>query len=226
MPLSLWILLQPLMSLVAPTTSESSSSCLEEPARIWLILFGRSDRLSGAKRYVEVGSRDKGNIAWLSERLATDAVIVDVDLENRPASERKLRQYIAPTQSYTMIEGNSVAPDTVAGVERALGGEKADLIFLDLSHMYDHFLQEVELYLPLVKSGGLLMFHDALWEGNESGKGQSTGRTRDRPVFACVLCGYEPAGPSNNAPRDQGRHLGYGWSHSERLKPLPRVLSR
>ena len=27
-------------------TSESNSSCLEEPARIWLILFGRSDRLA------------------------------------------------------------------------------------------------------------------------------------------------------------------------------------
>ena len=144
----------------------------------------------GAKRYVEVGSRDKGNIAWLSERLAADAVIVDVDLENLPDSERKLRQYIAPTQSYTMIEGNSVAPDTVAGVERALGGEKADLIFLDLSHMYDHFLQEVELYLPLVKSGGLLMFHDALWEGNQHGKGKAQAALaidRFLPVYCVVM---------------------------------------
>ena len=142
---------------------------------------------SGAKRYVEVGSRDKGNIAWLSERLATDAVIVDVDLKNLPASERKLRQYITPTQSYTMIEGNSVAPETIAGVERALGGEKADLIFLDSSHMYDHFLQEVELYLPLVKRGGLLIFHDALWEGNQHGKGKALAIDRFLPVYCVVM---------------------------------------
>ncbi len=143
----------------------------------------------GAKRYVEVGSRDKGNIAWISRHLAKDAVIVDVDLENLPASEQKLRGFISPDQTYTMIEGDSTALETVVGVEKALNGEKADVIFLDSSHMYAHFMREVSLYLPLLKKGGILLFHDALWEGNETGKGKAQAALaidRFLPVY-CVF---------------------------------------
>lgn len=37
-----------------------------------------------------------------------------------------------------------------------------DFLFVDDDHTHDHVVQEVETFLPLVRSGGLLCFHDIL----------------------------------------------------------------
>lgn len=146
--------------------------------------------LKRANVYVEVGTRDKGNIAWLSKSLAEDALIVDVDLVQIPEAEEKLRTYLKPSQQYHKIEGDSVATLTVAKVKRALGWYQADAIFLDSSHMYDHFLREVDLYLSFLRPGGLLMFSDVLWEGNERGKGKAQAALaldRFTPVYSVFM---------------------------------------
>ena len=127
----------------------------------------------GAQVYIEVGTRDKGNLAWISHLLSPDATIIDIDLENIPVAEKKLREYLPKTQSYFQIEGSSVSADTIQQVKRILGFRKADVIFLDSSHMYDHFVKEIALYFPLLKEGGFLLVHDALWEGNQYGKGKA-----------------------------------------------------
>lgn len=38
--------------------------------------------------------------------------------------------------------------------------KKADIIFIDTSHYYDHTMQELEGFLPLLADNGMLMFHD------------------------------------------------------------------
>jgi cephalosporin hydroxylase len=73
---------------------------------------------------------------------------------------------------YHAITGDSIALETLAQVKAALGPRQADAIFCDSSHMYNHTLAEFDLYFPLVKSGGVLMYHDCFWEGNEVDKGK------------------------------------------------------
>ncbi len=46
------------------------------------------------------------------------------------------------------------------------------MIFCDSSHMFTHTLAEFDSYFPLLKEGGFLMYHDALWEGNTEEKGK------------------------------------------------------
>jgi predicted O-methyltransferase YrrM len=37
---------------------------------------------------------------------------------------------------------------------------KIDFIFLDSSHFFDHTLEEIQIYWPLLEPGGILAFHD------------------------------------------------------------------
>ena len=37
---------------------------------------------------------------------------------------------------------------------------RADIIFIDTSHYYDHTMKELDIFLPFLNNNGLLMFHD------------------------------------------------------------------
>jgi predicted O-methyltransferase YrrM len=43
-----------------------------------------------------------------------------------------------------------------------LGRKKIDLLFIDGDHTYEGVKADFEKYLPLVKKGGLIAFHDIL----------------------------------------------------------------
>jgi predicted O-methyltransferase YrrM len=154
----------------------------------------RAFRLArGAKTYVEVGSRDKGNIAWLSHILDINAKIVDVDLEHIPDAQERLASYLPKTNCYNVVKGNSVGENTIEAVHKALGRELADVIFLDSSHMYSHFLRELSLYWRFLKSDGVLLVHDIFWEGNGTDRGKAqAAELIDRYVPVYVVAGNDP----------------------------------
>lgn len=127
---------------------------------------------SGAQKYVEVGSRDRGNIAWALHVLASNPMIVDVDIERMPDSEARLAAFLAGRANYTFLHGNSVDPELVRQVQDRIGPDGADVIFCDSSHLYEHTIAEFAMYWPLVRPKGVLMYHDALWEGNDMDKGK------------------------------------------------------
>jgi hypothetical protein len=127
--------------------------------------------LDGASAYVEVGTRDKGNLAWVAPKLLPQATMIDVDIDIFDDSERRLRAEI-PEIDYHRITGDSIDPSTVAKVRTALGRREAKVVFCDSSHMYSHTLAEFELYYPLLQPGGVLMYHDCFWEGNATHKGK------------------------------------------------------
>ncbi|RDC75462.1 hypothetical protein DLJ49_01580 [Rhodovulum sp. 12E13] len=136
--------------------------------------YARAFRLArGARCYVEVGSRDKGTLAWVSGLLAPDATIVDIDLEHLPEAAARLRTHLRPDQRLVQIEGNSVEEKTLFRLRREIGPEAADLIFLDSSHMYEHTRDEVAKYWTFLKPGGVMLVHDVFWEGNGTGKGKA-----------------------------------------------------
>ena len=59
-----------------------------------------------------------------------------------------------------MIEGSSIAADTLAAVRMAVGSAKTVLVMLDSNHSEAHVLQELELYSPLVTPGSYIVAHD------------------------------------------------------------------
>lgn len=132
----------------------------------------RAFRLAkGATVYIEVGTQDKGNIAWLSRnKLAPGATIIDIDFAEYPKHDRKIMDELTRRGfDYHPIRGDCLSAEVLNKVKQILGGREADLIFCDSHYTYDHTIKEFGLYFPLVKNGGFLFFHDAQWSGDPNG---------------------------------------------------------
>lgn len=61
----------------------------------------------------------------------------------------------------TMIEKKS--QDAIADVETLLGGRQFDMLVLDSDHHYDTIMDEMMIYEPMLREGGLLLLHDTLF---------------------------------------------------------------
>jgi predicted O-methyltransferase YrrM len=126
-------------------------------------------------------------LAWVAQHLLDkDATIVDVDLENDIEAESRVRAELDSGKNYHCIEGNSISDEVLERVRGVFPKPEVDLIFLDSNHMYFHFLNEVDRYLPLLKPGGFLLAHDVCWEGSEKQKGKAQACElidRHLPIF-------------------------------------------
>jgi len=60
------------------------------------------------------------------------------------------------------LKMNSDIAAPIIAQEYKRGGRLADAIFIDGDHSYQGVKQDLSLYFPLVKSGGLLIVHDYL----------------------------------------------------------------
>lgn len=63
-----------------------------------------------------------------------------------------------------MIEGSSVAAETIAQVRRIAAQRRRVLVCLDSNHAHDHVLAELEAYAPLVGEGSYCVVFDTVVE--------------------------------------------------------------
>ncbi len=162
-----------------------------EPYMIDIIRAMRLIR--GTRRYIEVGTYDKGCLAYVSTLLAPDAVLIDVDFEARPEHTRKLAEFIGRKQKLATVLGDSTDPNTLLKVKAALGNELAEVAFIDGNHVATFAWADYGNFLDLVKPGGLLFFHDLYWEGTTDSYGVSKAMEwidRLNPVY--VVLGEHP----------------------------------
>lgn len=146
--------------------------------------------LKGAKKYIEIGTYDKGNLAYISRILAADAHIIDVDIAEHPDKKILLESKLKNTQTLTSIVGDSTKSSTYKTVKQALGGELADAIFIDGNHVAEIVMSDYAHYSPLVKPGGFIFFHDIYWYGDDSNFGAAHAIAEiDRltPVYAVFM---------------------------------------
>lgn len=143
--------------------------------------------LRGARRYVEVGTWDKGCLAYNSTLLARDAHLIDVDIDARPGATKALEAFLPGTQKLTTIVGDSTAAETLERVRVALGDGLADAVFIDGNHAADYVWADFANFSKLVRPGGVLLFHDIYWNGEGPTVGASRAMEQiDRftPVYA------------------------------------------
>lgn len=137
----------------------------------YMVDISRAFRLAkDAKVYIEVGTQDKGNIAWLARtKLHPGATIIDIDFEAYPANDAKIFDELTSSGfDYHPLRGDCLSDGIIEQVKTILNGRQADLIFCDSHYTYEHTMTEFSLYFPLVKSGGFLFFHDSVWSGDVS----------------------------------------------------------
>ena len=85
--------------------------------------------------------------------------VVGVDIDIR-AHNRAAIEAHPMAGRIAMIQGSSVAPDTVAAVRAAVGEGRKVMVFLDSMHTHDHVLAELDAYAPLVSPGSYCVVFD------------------------------------------------------------------
>lgn len=87
--------------------------------------------------------------------------VIGVDIEIRPHNRAAIEAHeLAPY--ITLIEGSSVAPETVAQVESLIRPGETVLAILDSNHSKDHVRAELEAYGPLVSKGSYIVACDGI----------------------------------------------------------------
>ena len=110
---------------------------------------------------IETGVAHGGSLmlsAALLELLGRGKVI-GIDIEIRPHNRAAIEAHPLKRR-IELIEGSSIAPETVSAARRLTADAEVVLVIFDSNHTYDHVLQELELYAPLVTAGSYLVAHD------------------------------------------------------------------
>ena len=86
---------------------------------------------------------------------------IGVDIEIRPHNRAALEAH--PLARFiSLIEGSSIAPETVARVHAAIAPDERALVILDSNHSRAHVEAELEAYAPLVAPGSYIVACDGI----------------------------------------------------------------
>jgi len=140
-------------------------------------------RQNPPKYVCEIGTASGGTLFLLTQVCRPDALLLSVDLGL--SFERCLvhARFASRRQKIVSVRGDSSAPETLGRVRSLLRGHPLDLLFIDGDHSYEGVKADFDNYSPLVRPGGLIVFHDIVRDfGTRYGKptGHYTGGV---PVF-------------------------------------------
>jgi predicted O-methyltransferase YrrM len=160
-------------------------------AKPYMVDIVRAMRLlRGKRRYVEVGTYDRGCLAYVSTLLARGALLVDVDIEPRPEHTEKLQRFLQAEQRLVTVVGDSSSQAVLHEVRAALGDEGADAVFIDGNHSAESAWADYANFLNVLAPGGLMFFHDVYWRGTEESFGVSAAMEwidRVHPVYVVFI---------------------------------------
>jgi predicted O-methyltransferase YrrM len=127
----------------------------DEFAALCLFLEEQADR----DAYLEIGSASGGACVFLYERLGFREVI-SLDDGNHPRAAEQAANFarIPGIQRYV---GDSHAPAAGAFLREVLTGP-IDVAFIDGDHSYAGVVQDVQLVRPVLRPGGIVIFHDTV----------------------------------------------------------------
>lgn len=148
------------------TTSlaERYARACETPSDIYehLHVFVEMCKKLDARTVIELGTRGGvSTIAWLYGLEQTDGHLWSVDIDPAPELVH---------ERWTFLQGNDLDPNIVKQLPRA------DIVFIDTSHMYQQTLAELNVYTCRVRPGGKIVLHDTELARPE-------GWTRAQPVY-------------------------------------------
>jgi predicted O-methyltransferase YrrM len=119
------------------------------------------------KVVLEVGTYQGGTLFCWSRICPSDTTFISVDLPGgafgggyNADDVQRFQTFLNPGQSLHCLRMDSHAVETVQEVRNLLGDRSVDFLFLDGDHSYEGVRADFELYGPLVRSGGIIAFHD------------------------------------------------------------------
>ena len=87
--------------------------------------------------------------------------VLGVDIDIRKHNRIQIEKHPL-FKRISMIEGSSIAKSVIKKVYDFSKHKKKVMVFLDSNHTYEHVLQELKLYSPLVTRGSYLVVYDTV----------------------------------------------------------------
>ena len=112
---------------------------------------------------VETGVAHGGSLIFYASLFRTMGAgrVIGVDIEIRPHNRKAIEEH--ELSSYiTLVEGSSIAPETVADVRRLIKPADRVLVILDSNHTKAHVEAELAAYAPLVSQGSYVVACDGI----------------------------------------------------------------
>jgi predicted O-methyltransferase YrrM len=107
-----------------------------------------------AANIIELGVRGgNSSVSFLAglERGGLDGTLWSVDIDHPQVPD-----WLGADGTWQMLVADDVSDRAVAFCP-----DGADILFIDTSHYYPHTLQELRLYVPKVRPGGIVLLHDS-----------------------------------------------------------------
>ena len=108
---------------------------------------------------LEIGVFNGGSLSAWAHHADDTAFLIGVDdlsQKVRPSVTTK------PSQRLALVYGDSRAPATLAQVLDLLEGRQVDFLFVDADHSEECVRNDLRVFLPLVRPGGLVGMHDVI----------------------------------------------------------------
>ncbi len=119
------------------------------------------------KAVLEIGTARGGTLFCWCALAAPDATIISLDLPGGvhgggypPWKLNFYRQFAGPKQKIHLIRGDSHSQLMLEEVKKVLLPGWLDFLFIDGDHTLEGVRSDYEMYSPLVKPGGTIIFHD------------------------------------------------------------------
>ena len=115
---------------------------------------------------IETGVAHGGSLIYyasLMEMMGLDGYVLGIDIDIRAHNLAEIDAH-PMRKRIEMIQGSSVAPETVTAVAGHVIDKKSVLVVLDSNHTKDHVLQELKSYSPFVTLNNYLVVYDTLVE--------------------------------------------------------------
>ncbi len=108
---------------------------------------------------LEIGMGMGGSFKFWEELTEKKGLLIGIDNFSDCMTNQKIMEEKIKKNNWKVIIGNSQNSETVNQVLKFLNGKKLDLLFIDGDHEETVF-KDYSNYSPLVRRGGLIIFHD------------------------------------------------------------------
>ena len=116
---------------------------------------------------VEIGTNKGGTLSLFANIATSTTKIISIDLPfgefggGYPEWKIPLyKSFAKDNQEIILIQADSHKESTLEMLRTELQQKKIDFLFIDGDHRYEGIKEDFETYSPLVRSGGIIAFHD------------------------------------------------------------------
>lgn len=127
--------------------------CLQDRRELSFALHIILEKIPSLKKVIEIGTYKGGTLRLWQTISAPDAILVGVDSYDFTSGA------FSRDKDVSLVIGRSDSPAVITKVKSIIGID-VDLLFIDGEHTYGVVKSDYDNYGPLVRPGGLIMFHD------------------------------------------------------------------